>query len=136
MTIESKRMRNQKMKILRFLWRKSYSSDGGAYGLIAPGSLAGAARLVRGRAKDLRGPNASDNLRPAVDVRGAPVGDCTPEGECTPSAVGDIGGERMPSAGGDVTSGEGAKSTVGDVGAMASRVFGRVSRQYYTASGQ
>lgn len=124
------------MKILRFLWRKSYSSDGGAYGLMAPGSLAGAARLVRGRAKDLRGPNELDILRSAVDVRGAPVGDCTPEGECTPSPVGDIGGERTPSAGGDVTSGEGAKSTFGDVG-MASRVFGRVSRQrYYTASGQ
>lgn len=124
------------MKILRFLWRKSYSSDGGAYGLMAPGSLAGAARLVLGRAKDLRGPNASDNLRPAVDVRGAPVGDWT-EGECTPSAVGDIGGERTPSAGGDVISGEGAKSTVGDVGAMASRVFGRVSKQRcYTASRQ
>lgn len=129
-------MRNQKMKILRFLWRKSYSSDGGAYGLMAPGSLAGAARLVRGRAKDLRGPKGFDDLRSPVNERLPSTGDCTPEGERTPSAVGDIGGEPIPSAGGDAGGGEGAKPTVGDVG-MASGVCGRVSKQrYYTTDRQ
>lgn len=110
MTMESKRMRNQKIKILRFLWRKSYSSDGGAYGFMAPGSLAGAARLVLGKANDLRGPNGFDGLRsPPVDDRTAPptgertplpTGECTTEGRRGPS-IGDIGGERAPSSAGE-----------------------------------
>merc|ERR1712000_444284 len=99
---------------------------------MAPGSLAGAARLVRGRAKDLRGPNGLDDLRSPVKECLPSTGDCTPEGERTPSPVGDIGSERLrlPSTGGDASGGEGANPTVGDVG-MASRVFGRVSRQWY-----
>lgn len=103
---------------------------------MAPGSLAGAARLVRGKAKDLRGPNGLDDLRSPVNERLPSTGDCTPEGERTPSPVGDIGGERTRSAGGDASGGEGAKPTVGDVG-MASCVCGRVRKQrYYTADRQ
>jgi hypothetical protein len=118
MTMESNRIRNQKMKILRFLVRRSYSSDGGTYGLMAPGSLAGAARLVLGRAKDLRGPNGLDDLR-------SPVGEWTSEGERTPLPPGENGGERAPSTAGD-SMGDGANSTAGVVG-ITSRVFGRVS---------
>jgi hypothetical protein len=114
------------MKILRFLWRKSYSSDGGAYGLMAPGSLAGAARLVLGRAKDLRGPNGLDDLRSPVGERTPPSGECTPDGDRTPPSAGENGGERTPSSAGDAN-GEGANSIAGDVG-MASRVFCRMSR--------
>jgi len=107
------------MKILRFLVRKSYSSDGGTYGLMAPGSLAGAARLVLGRAKDLRGPKGLDDLR-------SPVGERASEGERTPLPTGENGGERAPSTAGD-SMGDGANSTAGVVG-MLSRVFSRVSR--------
>ena len=116
------------MKILRFLVRRSYSSDGGAYGLMAPGSLAGAARLVLGKAKDLRGPKGLDVLRSPVGERTPPpTGECTPDGDRTPSSAGENGGERAPSAAGDAK-GEGAKSTAaGDVG-MAGRVSCRMSR--------
>jgi hypothetical protein len=113
------------MKILRFLVRKSYSSDGGAYGLMAPGSLAGAARLVLGNAKDLRAPNGLDVLRSPVGER-TPLGEYTSEGDRTPSWIGENGGERAPSTAGD-SMGEGANSTAGVVG-MATRVFCRVTR--------
>ena len=94
---------------------------------MAPGSLAGAARLVLGRAKDLRGPNGLDDLRSPVGERTLPpTGECTPDGDRTPSLAGESGGGRAPSAAGDAN-GEGANSSVGDVG-MASREFCRVSR--------
>ena len=94
---------------------------------MAPGSLAGAARLVLGRARDLRGPNGLDVLRSPVGERTPPpTGECTPDGDRTPSSVGGNGGERAPSSAGEAK-GEGANSTAGDVG-MASRVSCCMSR--------
>ena len=99
---------------------------------MAPGSLAGAARLVLGRARDLRGPNGLDDLRSPVGERTPPLSECTPDGDRTPSvgdrtpSAGENGVERAPSSAGDAN-GEGANSIAGDVG-MASRVFCRMSK--------